>query len=107
MAVSPPATGSTIMARLSLQTLRKRTNHRSFRLVTSDLPNPVLFAGDTVFPIDRSEPVPALLTAIDGEPSTLPSYLTTSHLGSRHIEPPANLSHPPLGGFCKSLREPL
>src|SRR5262244_3803332 len=64
MAVSQPATGSTVMARLGLQ-LRKGTEHRSFRLAAGELPKPVLFLGDAVFPIDRSDSVPALPTAID------------------------------------------
>ena len=75
MAVSQPATGSTVMARLGQQ-LRKGTEHRSFRLAAGEHSKPVLFSGDAVFPIDRSDSVPALPTAIDcGRSRCVDAYL--------------------------------
>src|SRR5262245_28800284 len=76
MAVSQPTTGSTVMARLGLQSLCKGTEHCSFRLAAGELPKPVLFSGDAVFPIDRSDSVPALPTAIDcGRSRCVDAYL--------------------------------
>src|SRR5262249_19165803 len=75
MAVSQPATGSTVMARLCLQLL-KGTEHPSFRLAAGGRPKPEFFLGGGGFPIDRSDSVPALPTAIDcGRGHCVDAYL--------------------------------
>src|SRR5262249_22829453 len=76
MAVSQPTTGSTVMARLGLQNLFKRDEDCSFRFAACALSKPVIVLGGAVFPIDRSDSVPALPTAIDcGRRRCVDAYL--------------------------------
>lgn len=52
------------MARLGLPTLSKRTKPRSFGLAAGELSKPILFSGDTLFPIHRDNSLQALLIVI-------------------------------------------